>query len=99
MSALKSGLGALLALLYALAFAAAYGDYLRKAGQWFADALLLIVALPFNSVMVWLYGAYPFSGDATLKVIAAALFGIALAYVAGALIEALLRKLAKAIRR
>ena len=98
MSGLKSGLGAILALLYALAFAAAYADYLGKAGQWFADAYLLIAALPFTSLVAWLAGGMNFSGDATGKVLAAALFCCALAYFLGALVQALARAFLRALR-
>ena len=92
MKAMKSATGAVLAALYAAAFAAAYVDYLGKAGQWFADVWLLLVALPFTLAMRWLAGgSYDFSGDETARVIAAAAFCCALAYFAGALIEAVLR--------
>jgi len=91
MRSLKSVLGAALAALYALAFVAAYVDYLRKAGQWFADLWLVLAALPFTFAMRALAGAYDFSGDETARVIAAAAFCCALAYLAGAIVEALLR--------
>ncbi len=92
MKAMRSALGAILAALYAAAFGAAYADYLGKAGQWFADVWLVLVALPFTLTMRWLAGgSYDFSGDATARVIAAAAFCCALAYLAGALVEAVIR--------
>ena len=92
MRAMKSATGAVFAALYAAAFGAAYVDFLGKAGQWFADIWLVLVALPFTLAMRWLAGgSYDFSGDATARVIAAAAFCCALAYLAGALVEAVLR--------
>ncbi len=89
---MKSAIGAIFAALYAAAFGAAYVDYLGKAGQWFADIWLVFVALPFTVTMRWLAGgSYDFSGDATAKVAAAAAFCCALAYVAGGLVEAVVR--------
>jgi hypothetical protein len=93
MRSLRSALGTALAALYALAFAAAYVDYLRKAGQWFADLWLVLAALPFTLTMRALAGSYDFSGDETARVIAAAAFCCLLAYLAGAIAEALLRAL------
>ncbi len=92
MKAMKSATGAVLAALYALAFGAAYIDYLDNAGQWLADIWLALVALPFTATMRQLAGgSYDFSGDATARVIAAAAFCCALAYCAGALVEAAVR--------
>ncbi|MGD0183738.1 MAG: hypothetical protein ABSC25_00630 [Roseiarcus sp.] len=89
---MRSAIGAIFAALYAAAFGAAYLDYLGKAGQWLADIWLVLVALPFTIAMRWLAGgSFDFSGDATAKVIAAAAFCCALAYLAGALVEAVLR--------
>lgn len=96
MGAIKSAAGAVFAALYGAAFAAAYADYWAKTGQWFADAWLLAAALPFTIAMRWLAGgSYDFSGDATGRVIAAAAFCCALAYIAGALIEAAVRALVR----
>ncbi len=92
MKAMKSAIGGVLAALYVLAFGAAYVDYLGKAGQWFADIWLVFVALPFTVTMRWLAGgSYDFSGDATAKVVAATVFCCALAYLAGAIVEAVAR--------
>jgi hypothetical protein len=94
MRAALSAIGAAFAVLYAGAFGAAYVDYVGKAGQWFADAWLLAAALPYTMAMRWLAGgSYDFSGDATARVAAAAVFCCILAYVVGALIEAAIRAL------
>jgi len=92
MKAMKSAFGAILAALYAAAFGAAYLDFLGKTGQWLADIWLVLLALPFTLAMRQLAGgSYDFSGDATAKVVAAAAFCCALAYLAGALVEAVIR--------
>jgi hypothetical protein len=96
MRAAKSATGAALAALYAAAFVAAYADYLSKMGQWLADIWLVLIALPFTATMRWLAGgSYDFSGDATARVVAAAAFCCALAYVAGAILEAVVRALVR----
>jgi hypothetical protein len=100
MKGMKSAAGAVFAALYATAFGAAYVDYLRKTGQWFADIWLVLVALPFTLAMRWLAGgSYDFSGDSTAKVIGAAAFCCALAYLAGALVEAVLRAVCRFVTR
>ena len=94
MRAALSATGAAFAVLYAAAFGAAYVDYLGKAGQWFADAWLLAAALPFTIAMRWLAGgSYDFSGDATARVVSAAVSCCVVAYIAGALVEAVIRAL------
>jgi hypothetical protein len=99
MTRLWSWTGLVLATLTALLFAALYVDYLRRAGTWFADLPLALAALPFTLVMRALNGgAYDFAGDMTLRVIAAALFCSALAYVAGWILEAALRAIVRAAR-
>jgi uncharacterized membrane protein len=90
----RSLLGAALALLYAAAFAAAYADYLGKAGEWLADLPLLLVALPFTYTLNLLSnGAFSLSGDETFKIVLAAIFCCALAYGVGAVLEFLARTL------
>jgi hypothetical protein len=97
---LKSATGAIFAVLYALVFGAAYIDYANKVGQWFADIQLVAVALPFTLTMRALNGgAYAFSGDATGRVAAAALFCCVLAYVAGAILGNLFRAAFRLVRR
>jgi hypothetical protein len=87
-------LGAILAAIYLAAIAVGYVSYLQRAGQWFADTTLLLIALPFTWTMNALTGgAFSMSGDETSKVLIAALFCAALAYVTGAVVEGLLRAL------
>ena len=86
-------LGAASALLYLAAFVAGYVVYLQSVGrQWFPDLLLLLIAIPFTWTMnVLTNGAFSMTGDETAKVIIAALCCAAMAYAAGAIVEALLR--------
>ena len=87
-------LGAALAALYLAAFVAGYAIYLQNLGQWLPDLTLLLIALPFTFTMNALTtGAFSMTGDETGKVIAAALFCCALAYLAGAIVEWTLRLL------
>ena len=84
MRRLKSWTGAGFAAVYALAFVALYVDYVRRSGNWFADLPLSLIALPFTLVMRTLNGgSFDFGGDMTGRVIAAGLFGSALAYRRG----------------
>jgi hypothetical protein len=96
MRRLKSWTGAAFAAVYALAFVALYVDYARRAGTWFADLPLSLAALPFTLLMRALNGGtYAFGGDMTGRVIAAGLFGSALAYLAGLIAEAIVRLLVR----
>jgi hypothetical protein len=96
---LRSWTGLVFAALYALVFVALYVDYLRRAGTWFADLPLVLAALPFTLVMRALNGGtYDFAGDMTLRVMAAALFCCALAYLAGVVVEAVIRALVRIAR-
>jgi hypothetical protein len=84
----RSPFGGALALLYAVAFVAAYVDYLSKAGEWLADLPLMLAALPFTWTLdVLTNGAFSLSGDETFKMLLAALFCCALAYGVGAALE------------
>jgi hypothetical protein len=95
----RSWTGLALAGFYALAFAALYVDYLRRAGTWFADLPLVLAALPFTLVMRSLNGgSYDFAGDMTLRVVAAAAFCSALAYVAGLALETAVRGIVRIAR-
>ncbi|HXZ14978.1 MAG TPA: hypothetical protein VEH77_03250 [Roseiarcus sp.] len=88
------------AALYALVFVALYVDCARRAAEWFADLPLALAALPFTLAMRALNGgAYDFAGDMTARVVAAALFSSALAYVAGLAVERVARALIGAFRR
>ena len=93
-------LGAALAALYLAAIVAGYAIYLQNVGQWLPDLVLLLIALPFTWTMNTLTnGAFSMTGDETGKVIVAALFCCALAYVAGAVVEWILRSLWRLARR
>jgi hypothetical protein len=88
MRPLKSIAGALFAALYAMAFVIAYIDYRGHAGQWFADLGLIFVALPFVLTMRFLAGgSFDMTGEDSLKLLAAALFCCALAWVIGSALE------------
>jgi len=91
MRAARSYLGAGLAVLYAAAFAVAYWLYAQAAGQFMADIWLSLAAIPYILTTRALTGSSDFSADSIAEILAAAAFCCALAYVAGALIEALLR--------
>jgi hypothetical protein len=96
MKRLKSWTGAVFAAVYALAFVALYVDYAMRAGTWFADLPLSLAALPFTLVMRALNGgSYAFGGAMTGRVISAGLFGSALAYVAGLMVETIVRLVAR----
>jgi hypothetical protein len=84
--------GVALAAAYGLVFIALYLDCQRRAGTWFADLPLVLAALPFTLTMRALNGGgYDFAGDMTGRVAAAGLFGSALAYVAGFVVEKVAR--------
>jgi hypothetical protein len=92
MRRLGSWTGAVFAALYALAFLALYVWYVIRAGTWFADLPLALAALPFTLTMRALNGgSFAFGGDMRGRVIAAGLFGAALAYVAGMIVEIVVR--------
>jgi hypothetical protein len=92
MKRLRSWTGVVFAALYALAFLALYVWYLIRSGTWFADLPLALAALPFTLAMRTLNGgSYAFGGGMTGRVIAAGLFGAALAYVAGMIVEIVVR--------
>jgi hypothetical protein len=95
---LRSWTGVVFAALYALAFLALYVDYLLRAGTWFADLPLALVALPYTLVMRALSGGdYAFGGDMSGRVLAAGLFCVALAYVAGLILERVVRALGRLV--
>jgi len=88
MRRLRSWTGAVFAALYGALFVALYIEYLARAGTWFADLPLTMVALPFTLLMRSLSGgSYAFGGDMTLRVVSAGVFGCALAYGAGWILE------------
>ena len=91
MRAARSYFGLALAVVYAAAFIVAYGLYARAAGMFLADLWLSLAALPYILTTRALTGTSDFAADSIGEVLAAAAFCSALAYVAGALVEALLR--------
>src|ERR1700755_1419855 len=98
MKALWSWTGAVFAAVHALAFFLLYVDYLRRSGTWFADLPLSLAALPFTLVMRRLNGgSFDFGGSMTGPVIGAGLFGSAVAYLAGLIIEAIVRLVVRLI--
>jgi hypothetical protein len=97
--AARSIVGALLAALYALVFAALYVDYLQHVGQWFADFKLILIALPFVLTIRFLNGgSFDLTGEDSAKLLGAALFGCVLAYIVGALLQAVVRGLLRLAR-
>ncbi|WP_158814539.1 hypothetical protein [Methylocapsa sp. S129] len=100
MRPLKSITGALFAALYAVAFVVAYVDYRNHIGQWLADIGLIFVALPFVLTMRFLSGgAFDMTGEDSLKLLAAALFCCALAWVIGGALEWAARAIFRLARR
>src|SRR5271156_1767525 len=96
MRGLWSWTGAAFAAVHGLAFAALYVDYVRRSGAWFADPPLSLAALPFTLVMRALNGgSFDFGGAMTGRVIAAGLFGSALAYLAGLIVGTIVGLLAR----
>jgi hypothetical protein len=96
MKRLWSWAGVVFAALYGLAFLALYVDYLRRSGTWFADLPLTLAALPFTLTMRALNGgSYAFGGDMSGRVAAAGVFGAALAYLAGLIVESVIRAIVR----
>ncbi len=91
MRAARSYLGAGLAVLYAAAFAVAYWLYAQEPGEFLSDLWLSLAAVPYILTTRALTGSSDFAADSIGEVLAAAVFCCVLAYVAGALIEFLLR--------
>jgi hypothetical protein len=92
--------GSTLAILHVFVFGAAYIRYLMVAGAWFADLPLVIVSTPFILPMRWLDGgSYDYAGDMSQRVLAAAVWGTALAYFVGWALESLVRLLVSATKR
>lgn len=102
MRAARSYLGLGLAVLYAAAFVVAYWLYAQGAGQFMADIWLSLAAIPYILTARALTGSSDFSADSIGQLLSAAAFCCALAYLAGAMIEFLLRcawRLATRMRR
>ncbi|MGO9418479.1 hypothetical protein [Roseiarcus sp.] len=100
MARLWSWTAIVFAALYGLVFLTLYLDYLGRAGTWFADLPLVLAALPFTLAMRALNGvSFDFAGDMTGRVIAAALFCCGISYVAGLVVETIVRAAVAAARR
>src|ERR1700722_2624623 len=92
MKRLWSWTGAVFAAVHGLAFVALYVDYVRRSDTWFADLPLSLAALPFTLVMRRLNGgSFDFGGAMCGRVIPAGLVGTALAYIAGLIVETIVR--------
>ena len=92
--------GVVFASVYGWAFVALYVDYVRRSGTWFADLPLSLAALPFTLVMRTLNGgSFAFGGSMTGRVIAACLFGSAVAYLAGLIVGTIVRLVVRLVLR
>jgi hypothetical protein len=89
--ATRSLLGAALAAIYAAGFAVAYWLYAQEPNQFLSDLWLSLAAIPYILTTRTLAGSSDFAADSIGEVLAATAFCCALAYIAGALIEFLLR--------
>ena len=96
---MKSILGLVSALAAGVAFAAAEYYAVRPGAGWLDMQGVFIVALPYNWTMLRLAGASNFTPDSAGEVAAAALFDVALAFLAGALVEAAARAGWRALKR
>ena len=96
---MKSILGFLAGLAAAAAVAAAYAVYARPHAGWLDAQWLFLVALPYNWTMLSLTGSSDFTPDAPGQIAAAAAFDVAGAYVAGAIVEAIARRLLRPLFR
>jgi hypothetical protein len=90
---MKSILGALAAFAALAGYAAAYAYALRPGATWLDGQWLFLAALPYNWTLWRLVGDSNFSPDSLLSLVSALAFDLALAYLAGAVIEALARAL------
>jgi hypothetical protein len=95
---MKSILGLAAAFCAAAAFAVAYGMSVRPGAGWLDGQWLFLVALPYNWTMLRVAGESNFSPDAPAQLAAALLFDVAIAFVAGALVEALARQAWRLVR-
>ncbi len=98
-SGAKSILGLVAVLCAAVAFAVAYAISVRPGASWLDGQWLFAVALPYNWTMLRVTGESNFSPDAPGQIAAALVFDCALAYGAGAVVEAILRGAWRLARR
>jgi hypothetical protein len=99
MRAARSYVGWALAALYAAAFVVAYWLYAQSTGEWLADLWLSLAAIPYILTTRALFGESEFAADSIPQLLGAAAFCCGLAYVAGALVEALLRGVYRVVKR
>lgn len=90
-AAMKSILGIVIALCVGGAFAFAYWLSARPGASWLDGQWLFLVALPYNWASLHVLGDASFSPDATASVAAAFVFDVVVAFLVGAIIEALAR--------
>jgi hypothetical protein len=95
---MRSILGSTLAALYALAFVIAYGLYAQAPDAFLSGIWLSLAAVPYILTVYTLSGGSNFDASILPQVLAAAAFCCALAYVVGALIEAMARFVYRRIR-
>jgi len=96
---MKSLLGLIFACCAIAGFALAYWLSVRPGAGWLEAQWMFLAALPYNWTLLHVWGSVDFASDAPLEVAAAFLFDLALAYFAGAVIEAICRGLWRVIVR
>ncbi|MDE3175791.1 MAG: hypothetical protein KGM15_06735 [Pseudomonadota bacterium] len=96
---MKSVVGLIAAIAAGAAFAAAYGYAVRAGAGWLDAQALFLIALPYNWTMLRLTGVSNFSLEAPGELVGAAAFDMALAYIAGALAQAIWRGLRRLTAR
>lgn len=88
---MKSLLGLLALLVAAAGFGIAWQLATRTGASWFDAQWLFLAALPYNWITLRIFGESNFAPDVWTQVGAALAVDAALAYLAGALVEALAR--------
>ena len=96
---MKSILGTALAVCVAGAFGFAYWLSARPGASWLDGQWLFLIALPYNWASLRLLGNANFSPDDTASVVTALAFDVVMAFLAGALVEALARRIWRLMRR
>jgi hypothetical protein len=96
---MKSILGIALAACVAVAFGFAYWLSVRPGASWLDGQWLFLIALPYNWASLHVLGDANFSPDAPASVAAAVAFDVVMAFLAGALVEALGRWMWRLTRR
>ena len=96
---MKSLLGLFAALVAAILFGLAAWLAFRPGAGWLDGQWLFVVALPYNEALLATVGETNFTPDSNAGLAAVLLFDVALAYVAGAVVEATARGLWRLTRR